>query len=71
MIAIKVLQRANEAYNTRDADGLAATYAEGATYKNPHVDITRHPHRSVNGRNTTYRSQGLLSGGFLRSGRGR
>jgi hypothetical protein len=35
MIAIKVLQRPNEAYNTRDADGLAATYAEGATYNNP------------------------------------
>ena len=35
MIAIKVLQRANKAYNTRDADALAATYAEGASYSNP------------------------------------
>ena len=35
MNAIKVVQRANKAYNGHDADALAAAYAEGATYSNP------------------------------------
>ena len=35
MKAIEVVQRANKAYNAHDAEALAATYAEGATYSNP------------------------------------
>ena len=32
MNAVEVVQHANKAYNAHDADALAATYAEGATY---------------------------------------
>ena len=32
MSAIEIVQRANKAYNAHDADALAASYAEGATY---------------------------------------
>jgi steroid delta-isomerase-like uncharacterized protein len=35
MNAIEVVQQANKAYNAHDADALAATYGEGATYSNP------------------------------------
>jgi steroid delta-isomerase-like uncharacterized protein len=35
MNAIEIVQRSNKAYNAHDADALAATYAEGATYSNP------------------------------------
>jgi steroid delta-isomerase-like uncharacterized protein len=35
MNAIEVVQQANKAYNAHDADALAATYAEDATYSNP------------------------------------
>src|SRR3984957_7710748 len=32
MNAVEVVQHANKAYNAHDADALAASYAEGATY---------------------------------------
>ena len=32
MSAIEIVQHANKAYNAHDADALAASYAEGATY---------------------------------------
>jgi steroid delta-isomerase-like uncharacterized protein len=32
MSVIEIVQRANKAYNAHDADALAASYAEGATY---------------------------------------
>ena len=32
MNAVEVVQHANKAYNAHDADALAATYAQGATY---------------------------------------
>jgi nuclear transport factor 2 (NTF2) superfamily protein len=35
MHAIEVVQRANKAWNAHDADAVAATYVEGATYSNP------------------------------------
>jgi ketosteroid isomerase-like protein len=35
MNAIEVVQHVNKAYNAHDADALAASYAEGATYSNP------------------------------------
>src|SRR6202045_2123083 len=35
MNAIEIVRRSNKAYNAHDADALAATYAEGATYSNP------------------------------------
>ena len=35
MNAIEVVQQANKAYNAHNAEALAATYAEGATYSNP------------------------------------
>jgi steroid delta-isomerase-like uncharacterized protein len=35
MNAIEVVKDANKAYNAHDAEALAATYAEGATYSNP------------------------------------
>ena len=35
MNAIEVVQHANKAWNAHDADGVAAAYAEGATYSNP------------------------------------
>jgi hypothetical protein len=35
MNAIEIVQRSNKAYNAHDADALAATYAEDATYSNP------------------------------------
>jgi hypothetical protein len=35
MNAIEVVQRANKAWNAHDADAVAATYVEGATYSNP------------------------------------
>jgi steroid delta-isomerase-like uncharacterized protein len=35
MNSIEIVQRSNKAYNAHDADALAATYAEGATYSNP------------------------------------
>jgi steroid delta-isomerase-like uncharacterized protein len=35
MNAIEVVQQANKAYNSHNAEALAATYAEGATYSNP------------------------------------
>jgi steroid delta-isomerase-like uncharacterized protein len=38
MNAIEVVQQANKAYNAHDADALAATYAEDATYSNPRAD---------------------------------
>jgi hypothetical protein len=33
--AIEVVQHNNKAYNAHDAEALAATYAEGASYSNP------------------------------------
>ena len=70
MNAIEVAQNNFNSWNRHDADAINAAYVKGGTYRTPRMSQSLTGSAiGEYGRDATFRSQSLLSGCFLRSGR--